>query len=294
VHAVAPVGPKGARLPRPSKPNVPYTLRASLEAGPADLEIEPNDDPAHATPIAKSRTGYLAPSGDVDWYRVHTDQAALMRVELSALERADTELSVWLPSDKPGERPVLLTRVNEGGVREGELIPSVGLPPGDALIKVESAQRELDGKKLRDGEDQHDAYQLTVALSPDDGSHEREPNDDLQRAQELTLPLRVTGTIWPHRDVDVFRFHVEDGHAPISVRVSAVRGVDLMLVLEQIKAGRQGKLAAEVIGTADAQRGEGEEAILKVPVKAGDYAVEVSSPHHRDASATQSYVLTVE
>jgi hypothetical protein len=216
------------------------------------------------------------------------------RVELSPLERADTELSVWVPSEKPGDKPTLLARSNEGGVREGELIPAVGLPAGDALIKVESAQREFDGKKVRDGEDRQNAYQLTVALSPDDGGREREPNDDLARAQVLPLPIRVTGTIWPHRDVDLFRFHVDEGRPPVSIRVSAVRGVDLLLALLQLKPGKGGKPAADIIGTSDARRGEGEESILKVPLKPGDYAVELSSPRGKDASATQTYTLTVE
>src|SRR5207302_8186185 len=98
------------------------------------------------------------------------------------------------------------------------------------------------------------------------------------------------GFIWPRKDVDVFQFRVEAGHPPLNVKLSAVRGVDLMLVLKQV--GADGK--TEVIGTADAVKGEGEEQILAVPVKPGDYQVEVSSPRHKDASATQPYLLTVQ
>ena len=125
--------------------------------------------------------------------------------------------------------------------------------------------------------------------APDDGTFEREPND-AAHPQMVTLPVNLKGFIWPRKDVDVFQFRVEAGHPPLNVKVSAVRGVDLMLVLKQV--GADGK--TEVIGTADAVKGEGEEQILAVPVKPGDYQVEVSSPRHKDASATQPYLLTVQ
>jgi hypothetical protein len=283
----------GGRPRRVADPRTPYTLRTSLEAGPPDLEQEPNDDPAHATDLSGgSRSGYLSPAGDVDWYRIRAAVPSLLRVEVSALQRADVELSVWLPAARSGDKPVLLARANEGGVREGEILPAVGIPAGDALVKVESAQRNLDGKWLRDGEDRDTLYRLVASLVPDDGAHDREPNDDLAHAQVVALPAKVTGTIWPKRDVDVYRFRVSEGHPPLDLRVSAVRGVDLMLTLREVRQGRDGQERAEIIGTADQVRGEGEEALLSVPLKAGDYTVEVSSPR-KEASASQPYTLTI-
>lgn len=283
----------GGRPRRVADPRTPYALRTSLEAGPPDLEQEPNDDAAHATDLSGgSRSGYLSPAGDVDWYRIRAAVPSLLRVEVSALQRADVELSVWLPAARPGDKPVLLARANEGGVREGEILPAVGIPAGDALVKVESAQRNLDGKWLRDGEDRDTLYRLTASLVPDDGAHDREPNDDLAHAQVVALPAKVTGTIWPKRDVDVYRFRVSEGRPPLDLRVSAVRGVDLMLTLREVRQGRDGQERAEIIGTADQVRGEGEEALLSVPLKPGDYTVEVSSPR-KEASASQPYTLTI-
>jgi hypothetical protein len=283
----------GGRPRRIADPRTSYALRTSLEAGPPDLEQEPNDDAAHATDLSGgSRSGYLSPAGDVDWYRIRAAVPSLLRVEVSALQRADVELSVWLPAARPGDKPVLLARANEGGVREGEILPAVGIPAGDALVKVESAQRNLDGKWLRDGEDRDTLYRLTASLVPDDGAHDREPNDDLAHAQVVALPAKVTGTIWPKRDVDVYRFRVPEGRPPLDLRVSAVRGVDLMLTLREVRQGRDGQERAEIIGTADQVRGEGEEALLSVPLKPGDYTVEVSSPR-KEASASQPYTLTI-
>jgi hypothetical protein len=67
-----------------------------------------------------------------------------------------------------------------------------------------------------------------------------------------------------------------------------VRGADLQLRLLELRGSR-----SDVIGTADAVRGEGEEQMVAVPLKEGDYLVEVSSPRGKDASATQQYTLTV-
>ncbi len=142
---------------------------------------------------------------------------------------------------------------------------------------------------MRDGEDRENPYKLVLTVSPDDGSIEREPNDDLAGAQMLTLPASVKGWIWPRKDVDVFRFHVGAGHAPVSVTLPAVRGVDLQLRLLEVHGA-----TGEVIGSSDSSHGEGDEKLLSVPLKEGDYAVEVSSPRNRDASATQPYTLSIQ
>jgi len=180
--------------------------------------------------------------------------------------------------------------VNEGGPREAEILPAVGIPAGDSYVLVQAAARQLDGKWVRDGEDRQTPYRLAVQLSPDDGSTEREPNDDVTSASVLSLPIQLKGWIWPRKDVDVFRFHVGAGQAPLSVVLSAVRGVDLQLRLYELRGDRP----PEVIGSSDAKRGEGEEKLVAVPLKEGDYAVEVSSPRNKDASATQPYALSVQ
>ena len=262
-----------------------YSLTASLETGPGDLEQEPNDDAQHATPLSATATGYLSPAGDTDWYRVHLDAPAVARVEVSGADRADLELAVFL---KPGDKPI--ARANEGGPREGEILPGVGLPAGDSWVLVQAAARQLDGKWLRDGEDKDTPYKLSLALSPDDGATDREPNNDPATAQRVPLPSpAIKGYLWPRKDVDLFRFTVPQGHAPVSIKLPAVRGLDLMLRLYQLRGEK-----AEVIGSADQSKGEGDEQLLSVPLKEGDYAVEVSSPRSKDASATQPYTLSIQ
>jgi hypothetical protein len=183
----------------------------------------------------------------------------------------------------------VLARANEGGPKEGEVLPSIGVQAGDSFVLVQAAARNLDGKWVRDGEDRQNPYKLQISLAPDDGSTDREPNNDVATAQEIAVPASVKGWIWPRKDVDMYKFHLAAGHAPVNFRLSAVRGVDLMLRLYELHGAK-----AEVIGSADSSKGEGEEQILSVPLKEGDYAVEVSSPRHKDASATQPYLLSVQ
>jgi hypothetical protein len=212
----------------------------------------------------------------------------ILHAEVSALDRADVELAVFAPGARAADKPVQLARANEGGLREGEVIPAVRIPAGESYVMVTGAARQLDGKWVRDAEDPDHLYKLNVVLSPDDGSVEREPNDSIRDAQEVRLPASTRGWIWPRKDVDLFRFHVSSGAGPATIRLSAVRGVDLQLRLLELRG-----TSGQVIGTSDSARGEGEERIVAVPLKEGDYAVEVSSPRNKDASATQAYTLTI-
>ncbi|MHB1845823.1 MAG: hypothetical protein ACYCWW_13430, partial [Deltaproteobacteria bacterium] len=120
---------------RAAAPTTPYTLAVHRDPAPPDFEAEPNDSQELATPIGQKRIGYLAPRGDVDYYRVHAAAPSLLHVKLSGLDRVDTEISVVDPPDHPKGREKLLWKANEGGPREPEVIPAVALPPGDHFVK---------------------------------------------------------------------------------------------------------------------------------------------------------------
>ena len=247
--------------PRRGAPLAPYTLTASLESGPADLEQEPNDDAQHATPLQSSATGYLSPPGDLDWYRLHADGGSVLYAQVS-----------------PGAELAILNA--NKAIGRGEIVPSLGLPEGDSFVVVRAAA---------DAGASEEPYKLSVTLSPDDGTLDREPNNDLASAQTVTVPATVKGYIWPRKDVDFYRFHIPAGHAPVSFTLSLVRGVDLGLRLYELHGA-----SSEVIGSSDSTRGEGEERLLSVPLKEGDFAVEVFSPRNKDASATDAYTLAIQ
>src|SRR3989440_6204950 len=162
---------------RRGAPLTPYTITATLEAGAPDLEIEPNDDPQHATPLRDTATGFIAPVGDQDWYRIHSDAPAILHAELTGADRADLELAVF--ADGAAEKPRLLARVNEGGPREPEVLPAVGVPAGDSYLLVQAAARQFGGKWVRDGGGRQTPYRLAVPPVPHHGSTEDEPHEQV-------------------------------------------------------------------------------------------------------------------
>jgi hypothetical protein len=244
-----------------------YALRASFEPGPPDLEAEPNDDAAHATVLGATASGYLSPRGDQDWYRIHADAPSVLQAQLTGLPE-DVELAAFDAPD--GGKPRQLARVAEDGGTQ--VLPFVALAPGDSYLRV---------RMRADGDDRDHLYKLSATVSLDDGSLEREPNDSVASAQPVTLPVALHGYLWPKRDVDFFRFHVPAGHEPVSITLTGPRGLDLLLRLHEIRGAK-----SEVIGSSAAL------SLVSVPLKEGDYAVEVSSPR-KDGSATEPYELHV-
>jgi hypothetical protein len=248
----------------------PYTLLVSLEPGPADLEAEPNDDPQHATPLGPTASGYLSPRGDQDWYLVRVAAPSVLQAQVTGLPE-DVELAAFDTPD--GGKPRQLARVAEDGGTQ--VLPFVALPAGDSYLRVRMRAADLD--------DRDHLYKLSATVTPDDGSLDREPNDTASTAQPVTLPVSLRGYLWPRRDVDFFRFHVPPDHAPVTIALTAPRGMELLLRLHELHGDR-----AEVIGSS----GMPSLSLISVPLKEGDYAVEVSSPR-KDASATDAYELHV-
>jgi hypothetical protein len=154
-------------------------------------------------------------------------------------------------------------------------LPFVALPAGDSYLRVRM--------RAADADDRDHLYKLSATVTPDDGSLDREPNDTALTAQPVTLPVSLRGYLWPRRDVDFFRFHVPPDHAPVTIALTAPRGMELLLRLHELHGDR-----SEVIGSS----GMPSLSLISVPLKEGDYAVEVSSPR-KDASATDAYELHV-
>ena len=150
--------------------------------------------------------------------------------------------------------------------------PHVAVPiPAPAPVAVPDASVETPDAGPEDA---------GVILIPDDGGIvEQEPNDTTP--QDIALPASVKGLIWPRKDVDNFRFHVPADHPPVSFVLSPPPGMDLRLRLKGLHGGEE-----EIIGATDRLK------LLSVPLKEGDYAVEVSS--RRDASRDQPYTLSVK
>lgn len=92
------------------------------------------------------------------------------------------------PADKPGS--VVLEGWN---LPRAELALDAGLPPGTHLITLTDEEHRVSN-----------AVPISIDTLPE--RLEREPNDDVQKAQPLALPMIVNGRILQGNDRDVFSF----------------------------------------------------------------------------------------
>ena len=154
-----------------------------------------------------------------------------------------------------------------GGVKEPEAVAGVAVPAGDNYLRVDTAWKKVDDRSIKDFENTTDPYTLTLHVTPDDGTWEREPNQTTETATPIEPGRTMQGYIQPAKDVDHWSLNV---HEPmtLAITVSAVPRLDLVLVVKDL-----GKEAA-IIGTADRNRIEAEERLV-VPFEVGSYVIEV-------------------
>jgi hypothetical protein len=110
-----------------------YNLRPHADLPRPGTEAEPNDDPAHAQPIADGTVlGYLG-GGDVDVFRYTTEVPAQLEVELVPPEGARVRVEI-LRADG-----TLLARAQ--GVRSRPIrIANLAIPGGPVLVRLAGAR----------------------------------------------------------------------------------------------------------------------------------------------------------
>jgi hypothetical protein len=275
IYLVVQSGPiHGKRLAAPS---TPYTLAVHKDAAPPNFEIEPNDSVDTATPIAGGkRVGYLAPKGDVDYYVVHVVAPSLLHAHLSGLDHVDTELSVVDRPVKAKDRDKLVFRINEGGPKEPEVIPSVALAPGDHFVKVEAAAHQVGAHWVRDQENPLDTYELDVALSPDDGTFEREPNNSPAEAMPIKIGQSLKGYAYPAKDVDFYQLDLsaQPVGSAVVLKLQGVAKVPVSLQLRGPVPPGDGKSEGPLINTSDHGKANANEEI-RAKLDPGIYLIEV-------------------
>jgi hypothetical protein len=251
----------------------PYQINVHREAAPPDFEIEPNDLPAQATPIANRRSGYLSPQGDVDYYALHLTDPSVLHAALSPLDHVDTELAVV---DLENGKDRVLVRVNEGGAKEAEVIPALVLSPGDHLVRVQAALHQVGDKWVRDQANADDVYTLTLALTPDEGNHEREPNDKADQATPVKIGQTLTGYAYPAKDVDIYQLDLSAQPVGTGVVIRLNGALKVPLALE-LRGAPQGSKLGGLLNTSDlGKTGVTEE--IRAKLEPGVYQI-VVRPH---------------
>ena len=262
--------------------NHSYELTVTAWKAAVGDEREPNDDPAHATPVALSSgtqgevTGFFGRKRDEDWLSLSLagfpgkDGHALLRLELAPAADIAPSLKVTAPGGKE-------LWAEARGAKNDELrMRNVGvdLAGGAALI----ALRAVEGKSTEA------RWVLRVGLEPPLDGAEREPNNDVGHATPLPLAngtAQIAGFLWPG-DADVYRVVGAAPEARLAFEVDGVDKVDLKLE----RLGADGK---PWVRADDAGVGQGE---TLPPARAGDALVRVSA-RARDTAFDAPYHLTV-
>lgn len=264
-----------------------YTLTVAPEEAGSSAEYEPNDDAAKATELPRDgyREGFIAPRGDVDYFRLRTGGPSLAKVAVSGVEKVDLQLSVV----RPGEKEETLLKANDGAVKEPEMLNNVSCNP-DCFFRVEAAWRKVDGKSVKDDENGEMAYRITTTVVPDDGAEEREPNNTPETATPIELGKPVRGTIFPKRDVDYLKLDLSARPVKTAVKATllGILKVDVALFLHQVVDGK-----LELVGTSDRGKADATETI-RAALEPGVYVFEVRDLKNREANFQDSWQLTVE
>lgn len=202
-----------------------FGVRSQPAASPPH-EIEPNNVPAQATPLAagKEISGRLGKrlsesESDRDWYRIAIAGQApqLLRAEVSGLPNMDITLEVY---DARGDRIVASDSTGQGG---GEIITNWPLKPGRYFLLV----REVWRVGTAPTENVTDVYRLAYTSRPLRAGWEEEPNDSDAQANPLRTGTGVKGILGTNSDQDTFRIVAPKG--VLSASVSAVPDVDLVV-----------------------------------------------------------------
>jgi hypothetical protein len=280
------LGPKKAT--RYHDPKVPYTLEAKAAPGAPNLETEPNDDASHATVLElvggkATRNAFLAPRGDVDWYFFHVDEPSIVRADVTGVDKVNLALAVIDPEKRFEEKGNEWARSDMGDVKEPEALAGVAVPAGDNYLRVDTPWKKVGDKLVRDYENGTDTYAITLGVSPDDGSWEREPNNAADKATPVEVGRTYQGFVQPARDVDAWRLTLAEP-TTVAIVVSPVPKLDVVIVVKD----RTGA----TIGTSDRTRIEAEERIV-VPFEAGSFTIEVKDKATA-ANPLKPYSLTLK
>jgi hypothetical protein len=275
---------------RGSRPEEAYALTVQLEETAGDTELEPNDTTDKATPLPLDgeRHGFLSPAADMDVYALAGTQGMLLRAQLSGVEGVDLQLSLLERGVDGGE--VELLRANEGGEKEPERLAHVACA-GECWLRVSSVSRKVEGKWVKDQENASVPYALQLSAVADDGATEREPNHEAARAMALEPGKVVRGTVYPRKDVDLYRVDLSSRpvKTPLVATLTGVLKVDVGLYLHRV--AEDGSLA--LVQTSDGAKGEKPE-IIRYAAEPGVYVLEVRDARNRESNFQDSYVLKLE
>ncbi len=221
-------------------PPVQVVDRGGAVTPPGAPEVEPNGEAATAMalPTAGAR-GVLDGAADVDVYAITSEGARLLDARLAGMAGVDGKLELR------DEAFAVIATADRGGAGVAERFPNLSLDRGRYFLVVREVvhapkkKAKVDGGVGRVGPSP--TYQLTATQAADPpAGGEREPDDDVGTANEVTLATPVTGYVGWKGDVDAWKLAIDglaDGDG-LDVAVTAVPQVALTVEITDA-AGRR-------------------------------------------------------
>ena len=247
-----------------------YTLHLHTEDAKADVEVEPNDDAAHAVPLADGTvTGTLGP-GDADVFRYTAPGPTELNVELVPPPHVDAKLEVLR------EDGSVVMKVDSGKRGVAERIANLYVE-GSTLLRLSA--KKGDGNL-------DEPYRLTVAGRPIEMGAEREPNGTAATATPLAAGTTGGGLIFPRGDVDFWNVETSGKDSALNVAVRGIVGMKLELRVHATTSGRE--LARFQVG------GDGSAPTRVTPQpQEGCCLIQVREATGRGANPKERYAISV-
>jgi hypothetical protein len=126
-----------------------YTLHVRAELAREGSELEPNDDPGHATALGDGLTTGFLPPGDTDVYRYTPAVPTALDLEVTPPDRVNVKVEVLRESD---HQPLAVA--DEAGRRQAERLTNV-VVEGPVLVRL--TQRKNEGNA-------DEPYQLKITV----------------------------------------------------------------------------------------------------------------------------------
>ncbi len=235
---------------------------------------EPNDDFASATPLSipANENAYIAPAGDVDYYRIQVpDSVDSLIVLLTPPVNANFNMGVRLFN----EIQQLLVDQDISGVNGGEFFVYENPPQGVYYLVVDESTGSSNTT---------DTYNLQVQVSyvaSDTGGvinpDRYEPNDNFQEATTFLPDSNYIGYIFQKGDPDYFRFQFNGQRVRITV---ANAPFDLTATVYDNQQNQIQSFQAGVNGT-----------VQELNIQSG-YFLEIKASNANDESNTNSYGIS--
>ena len=187
-----------------------YTITAKEKAGSGiNFETEANnsfntaDDLKLGTPIQAEMT----PNADIDWYKFNAPGSGNLSIDIGILGYSH---EYWSVSVYNSERQKLITyipvdksgwKISARGVPEAPTDPSIGIPSeGTYYIEVKGPNYQLAENRKE--------YSLNAILDETSETYERESNNSIRTASDVTLDNPIKGQLSTPHDEDYYKFTI--------------------------------------------------------------------------------------